>query len=378
MAKSSSSRKSIPQTQTEILESQFFEQRESLRLARQARDVGQTQPSLQPRLHSEPAQLSGPGPKTASGNESRFESRLPGGESPGSASRASGARRSARRSGHARSSKTQNRKPPIGLRNVAAAALIAFGGTLAIAVLLVLVVAVTSRAAHAQSLGAAGSAGVAGGASSPATSPSPYLNDALKDRTRSALDRAAQAQPKGVPDVGFTAPTGQSYSPVDPARIAQQFGARPKPKPGVLIFVSTSMPKESITRLAQDVRKVGGALVIRGLLDHSLRSTVTALAEYNRLGVQILIHPDAFKRHQVTAVPSFVVDLAPEEPICADGRACRMVSSVVEGDVSLDFALQRIESASTGALRTQTGQWLEALHANALQRSLQRSQGMRP
>jgi type-F conjugative transfer system pilin assembly protein TrbC len=190
----------------------------------------------------------------------------------------------------------------------------------------------------------------------------PLISPELQDRTRNALDRAAQARPnQSLPRVDFERPAGQPNSSLDPAQLAQQFAPKEKLKPGVLVFVSTSMPAASIERLAQDVRKVGGSLVIRGLLEHSLRTTINALQQYSRKGVQILIHPDAFKRHHITVVPSFVVDLAPDEPICADGNSCRLVSPVVEGDVSLAFALQRIEGSSTGSLKAQTAAWRNAL-----------------
>lgn len=110
----------------------------------------------------------------------------------------------------------------------------------------------------------------------------------------------------------------------------------------LLIFVSFNMPEESLRQLIADAHRVGGRLVIRGLVNNSFKDTTQAVyrlvQESNRGGV--MVDPTLFKKFNITQVPAFVVvdhsNLS--QPICSK-------YDVLYGNVSLEYALRRFTSA---------------------------------
>lgn len=102
----------------------------------------------------------------------------------------------------------------------------------------------------------------------------------------------------------------------------------PKKTPQILVFVSFSLPEASLKILAQESEKHNAVLVMRGLQEDSFVKTAQKLQE---LGITVDLHPDLFERHQVTAVPTFLL-LKEGHPI-----------SRLQGNVTLDFATQKFE-----------------------------------
>ena len=70
-----------------------------------------------------------------------------------------------------------------------------------------------------------------------------------------------------------------------------------------LIFVSFSMPKESLKSLYFDSKNQSAILVMRGLKDLSFKKTAS---ELQALKIAIQIDPNLFKEYQVTQVPTIV------------------------------------------------------------------------
>jgi len=102
--------------------------------------------------------------------------------------------------------------------------------------------------------------------------------------------------------------------------------------PTVLVFASFSMPQATIKHLAMDLKKVGGALVIRGLINNSFKKTAMAL---QKLGEGVLLDPTLFEKYNVTSVPTFIifeVDLKDEHP----------PYDRLTGNVSLRFVLEKV------------------------------------
>jgi len=129
----------------------------------------------------------------------------------------------------------------------------------------------------------------------------------------------------------------------DPAAIADAYrrrgGAPGESEPELLVFVSFSMPHESLVRLAAQARRAGAVLVFRGLAGATLREMNARLAPLSRTGAAMQINPQAFARFAIRAVPTFVVAMA--DPDCA-ASACEGHARRVAGDVSLEFALERL------------------------------------
>ncbi len=103
--------------------------------------------------------------------------------------------------------------------------------------------------------------------------------------------------------------------------------------PTVLVFVSFSMPETALKQLANDLKKINGALVIRGLINNSLKDTSLYL---QKLGEGVLLDPTLFDKFNVVAVPTFIIvegDLKSEQTPKHDR---------IQGNVSLKFALEKV------------------------------------
>ena len=104
----------------------------------------------------------------------------------------------------------------------------------------------------------------------------------------------------------------------------------------IAIFVSFSMPKESIKGWINQAKKVGASVYIRGLVNNSFKDTAKAVNELiqdNKGG--LLIDPTLFKKHAIIQVPAVV--LLDEDNF-----------DVVYGNVTLDYALEKINKSRGG------------------------------
>lgn len=102
--------------------------------------------------------------------------------------------------------------------------------------------------------------------------------------------------------------------------------------PTVLVFASFSMPETSLKQLSHDLKKVGGALVIRGLINNSFKDTSLYL---QKLGEGVLLDPTLFDKFNITAVPTFIIvegDFKGEQTPKHDR---------LTGNVSLRFVLEQ-------------------------------------
>ena len=66
-----------------------------------------------------------------------------------------------------------------------------------------------------------------------------------------------------------------------------------------IIFVSFSMPKDRLERLAQQARETGAVMVVRGFKNGSQMQTKQAALEVNKAGVPWEINPNLFKAFKV-------------------------------------------------------------------------------
>ena len=130
----------------------------------------------------------------------------------------------------------------------------------------------------------------------------------------------------------------------DPLALAERYreaqGTRGKAEtgPDLLVFVSFAMPGASLERLAADAARADAVLVFRGPKDNSLRKTLQAFEPLARRGAKAILHPEAFSRHRVEAVPVYLLGQAGGCDVaasCTDGLR-------VTGDASLDFVLERM------------------------------------
>lgn len=110
--------------------------------------------------------------------------------------------------------------------------------------------------------------------------------------------------------------------------------SRPKGKeqartPKTLIFVSSSMPKSSLQELAKDAKQLGARLIIRGMVNNSMKETALFSKELNNA---LDIDPKLFKKFNVREVPTFAV------PQKINGLKQWMI---IRGNVNLTYALEK-------------------------------------
>lgn len=181
------------------------------------------------------------------------------------------------------------------------------------------------------------------------------LQAELQRRTREALDQAPVRS--GIPDVRVNPAHRINIEEV--LRQAEKLHQpNEQASNGPMVFVSLSMPANTLMQLARDAKSVNGVLIMRGSVNGSLRQTVAAVGRLSQQGVEIMIDPTAFKRYGVQVVPSVMVDLGGSQG-CEAQQACAQRSALIEGDVSLAYALEHIQKTSPdGPLRQQVGQWL--------------------
>ncbi len=98
----------------------------------------------------------------------------------------------------------------------------------------------------------------------------------------------------------------------------------------ILVFVSLSMPKESLKSLYKEAEQNHLALIIRGLKNNSFKETTAALYD---LGISVQIDPNLFEEYEIKEVPTFV-EVKGTEPL------------KIKGNVSLSYAMKKFEEES--------------------------------
>lgn len=114
--------------------------------------------------------------------------------------------------------------------------------------------------------------------------------------------------------------------------------ARDPRYPQLLVFVSFSIPMPTLKALARDVNRVGGKLVLRGLVKGTFSegSFPETLIKLQELQEEILIDPTLFEAYQVERVPTFVL-----REKTTESAEEKMTYDVLSGNVSLGFALEQ-------------------------------------
>lgn len=137
-----------------------------------------------------------------------------------------------------------------------------------------------------------------------------------------------------------------------PSDLAQQF-SKPPVMPirtashELMVFVSFSMPPESLQRIVLESERTGAHIVFRGFKGEKLMEMSKHVA--NLIGnrrVEVSVNPPAFHQFQVTAVPALVIALPSASEGMDNGCAQATQFAKVTGDVGQDYALDLIERNS--------------------------------
>lgn len=115
--------------------------------------------------------------------------------------------------------------------------------------------------------------------------------------------------------------------------------------PGLLVFVSFSMPEPTLRRLVDQAEKAQASLIVRGFVNGSLQKTVAhAQGLIGNRQVAVHIDPQAFDRFAVVKTPTFVLVRDGAQGQACDAGLCFPAGAfaTTSGDVSLDYALEFI------------------------------------
>lgn len=134
-----------------------------------------------------------------------------------------------------------------------------------------------------------------------------------------------------------------------PADMARQFSRSPiaKPLPAtpeLMVFVSFSMPHESLVHIVEQSEKTGAKLIFRGFAGDKLSDMSKRVADLiGSHRVEALVHPPAFTQFKVVKVPTLVISLSDAGNRLDNGCAQPDRYIKVTGDVGQDYALDLIE-----------------------------------
>ena len=116
-----------------------------------------------------------------------------------------------------------------------------------------------------------------------------------------------------------------------------------------LVFISFSMPEVLIEDYIKEARMYGGVLVLRGLINNSLKQTVAKLKEIEgndgkKSNISITIHPHLFKLYNITQVPTIVV--SKDNLACIlkyDDCSTLYEHDKISGSITIGYALEEFE-----------------------------------
>jgi len=119
---------------------------------------------------------------------------------------------------------------------------------------------------------------------------------------------------------------------------------------GLLIFVSFSMPKESLKLWAEQANRVGCPLLLRGFVDNDLTKTTakTHTIFGEKANVEVSVDPEKFQKFNIDVVPAVVITTQENaiEKESVDGSSVPNFD-VIYGDTTLEEALERIAKSGS-------------------------------
>ncbi len=81
-----------------------------------------------------------------------------------------------------------------------------------------------------------------------------------------------------------------------------------RPVAPLIAFVSFSMPEDSLKAILEQVDRVGGTILLRGLVNDSFKDTATVVAKFSTdSSPGFGVDPKLFAKYAIKTVPAFVV-----------------------------------------------------------------------
>ncbi len=183
--------------------------------------------------------------------------------------------------------------------------------------------------------------------------------DAARRKYSMPGDAELRYAPVPTPNVEAL-PQPLSRTPIDLEALARGYASQADaitqtqglaPGPGLLVFVSLSMPRPTLRHLVDQAARAKASIVLRGFANRSLRDTVAQVQGLiGSRHVAVQIDPLAFDRFAVTRVPTFVLVRDGTRPVACASGSCAPADSFLRtsGDVSLDYALEHMRRSAPG------------------------------
>lgn len=109
----------------------------------------------------------------------------------------------------------------------------------------------------------------------------------------------------------------------------------------LMVFISSSMPKNTLTQYSIEARKSGAVLVLRGFINNSFKQTISFINSLNKAGTRAIVDPLSYERFAIDSVPQIIV--IKDNNDCKFGR-CQTtpLHDKVKGNISIKHALELI------------------------------------
>lgn len=140
--------------------------------------------------------------------------------------------------------------------------------------------------------------------------------------------------------------------------------ASSQPNEWLFIFVSFSMPEQTIKQYLQQAHRTRAWVVLRGLVDNDLTKTLALIESWGKayLIKNILIDPVLYQRFKITKVPTIILTQA-DYPCPGEDDCLINAVDKLSGDVTLDYALQTF--AREGDLKQSANNLLNTLRSRS-------------
>lgn len=145
---------------------------------------------------------------------------------------------------------------------------------------------------------------------------------------------------------------------------AKQIAAKKAGQVDLVVFVSFSMPDAMLESYSKQAKEAGAVLVLRGLVDGSVRKTQARAAQVNPAIADWEINPGLYRKFKVNKVPAIV--LVDDSKAEADQNGCAQPAAYlsVAGDISIRQALSTMGWQGNGHLAALAKQKLQSIEEN--------------
>lgn len=137
-----------------------------------------------------------------------------------------------------------------------------------------------------------------------------------------------------------------------------------KNTPKLLIFISFSMPKESLKAWAEQAHQAGGTLLLRGLYENSIHKTSLRAMEIfgEKIECELKVDPESFRQFQIKTVPAVVI-ISEHKKECQQEPCQPPIFDMISGDISLETALEKLMKHGTSHVSQTAKIFLERVRA---------------